>query len=140
MRMHRLQDASWAAMIAAVAIAGCGGTTRFVHPEADLPFYQKVGVIPFTSLASDRFAGEKVTDVFFSEVLRCRCDQVVEPGQFAAAMARVRGGTPVTNPWSSEELAKLGAETGVQGLFLGTVRDYEMTAVGRETWPLVSLE
>jgi hypothetical protein len=123
-----------------LSAASCGGPTRFVHPEADLPFYEKVGVVPFTSLAADRLAGEKVTNVFFTEVLRKNFDQVVEPGQFSAAMTHVRGGTPAANPWSNEELAKLGQDTGVQGLFLGTVRDYEMTHVGRDSYPLLGLE
>lgn len=120
--------------------AGCAGPARFVHPEADLPYYEKVGVIPFATLSQDRLAGEKVTDVFFSEVLRLHFDHVVEPGQFAAAMTRLRGGTPYANPWSTEDLAKLAEETGVQGVFLGTVRDYEMTHAGRDAYPLVSLE
>jgi len=124
----------------AVLSAGCGGATRFVHPEADIPYYEKVAIIPFTSLAQDRLAGEKVTNVFFAELLHLRFDQVVEPGQFAAAMTRVRGGTPFTNPWSTSELAKLAQEAGVQGIFIGTVRDYEMVHGGRDSFPLLSLE
>lgn len=123
-----------------LGLVACAGPTRFLHPEADLPYYRKVGVIPFTTLAQDRLAGEKVTNVFFAELLRHGFDQVVEPGQFAAAMTRVRGGTPHTNPWSNSELAKLAEETGVDGFFLGTVRDYEMTFTNREPFPLLSLE
>jgi hypothetical protein len=113
---------------------------HYVHPEADLPFYEKVAVMPFQSLSADRTAGEKVTDVFYTEVLRLRFEDVVEPGQFATAMLQVRGGTPWANPWSSEDLAKLAEKTGVQGLFMGTVRDYEMTHTGRDSYPLLSLE
>lgn len=129
-----------AALIALLGLCGCSGASRFVHPDADLPFYEKVGVIPFSSLAADRLAGEKVTNVFFTELLRRKFDQVLEPGQFAVAMTRVRGGTPYTNPWSSEELAKLGDETGVQGVFMGTVREYTMTTTGRDSYPMVALE
>ena len=129
-----------ACIAALVVLAGCGGATRFVHPDADLPFYEKVAVIPFQSLAQDRLAGEKVTNVFFAELLLRKFDQVVEPGQFAAAMIRVRGGTPYTNPWSGEELGKLAEETGIQGVFMGTVREYTMTQNGRDMYPLVALE
>lgn len=137
----QMQARIWtlAAMLS-LALASCAGPTRFVHPEADLPYYRKVAVIPFTTLAQDRLAGEKVTNVFFAEVLRLGFDQVVEPGQFAAAMTRVRGGTPHANPWSTADLAKLAEETGVQGFFLGTVRDYDMTFANREPFPLLSLE
>ncbi len=129
------------ALALCMALAGCSpGPTRFVHPEADMPYYQKIAVMPFESLSNDRLAGEKVTNVFFSEVLRMNFDQVVEPGQLANAMFKVRGGTPPENPWSTEDLIKLAELTGVQGFFMGTVRDYDMVAVGRDVYPLLSLE
>ncbi len=126
-----------------MALAGllaCAGPTRFLDPEADLPYYRTVGIIPFTTLAGDPVAGQKVSDVFFTELLHLRFAQVVEPGQFTAAMSKARGGTPVTSAWSTPELAKLGEETGVQGVFMGTVRDFDMVSVGRDEFPLVSLE
>jgi hypothetical protein len=58
----------------------------------------------------------------------------------AAAMNRVRGGTPAANPWSAADLAKLGEEVGAQGVFMGTVRDYGMERIGRDDFPLLSLE
>ena len=139
-RNRRALAGALAVALATAALAGCNGATRFVHPEADLPFYQSVGVVPFTSLAQDRLGGEKVTNVFFTELLNLHFDHVIEPGQFATAMTRTRGGTPFTNAWSTEELQKLGQEAGVQGIFMGTVRDYDMTHSGRESFPLLSLE
>lgn len=129
-----------AAGLGFTAAAGCASTVGFLDPEADLGYYERVGVVPFTTLAQDRLAGEKTTNVFFTELLDRRFSQVSEPGQFTAAMTRVRGGTPPTNPWSSAELAKLGEDAGVQGVFMGTVRDYDMAQVGRESFPLISLE
>lgn len=129
-----------AGVVALALLSGCGGVTRFVHPDADMPYYERVGVIPFASLAQDRLAGEKVTNVFFSELLQRKFDQVLEPGQFANAMVRVRGGTPYANAWSSEDLAKLAKETEVQGVFMGTVREYAMVLNGRDSYPMVALE
>lgn len=122
------------------ATAGCGGSGHFINPEADLPYYERVGVVPFSSLAQDRLAGERVANVFMTEILNRRIAEVVDPGQFAAAMQKVRGGTPFANPWSTADLAKLGEETGVQGIFLGTIREYEMARSGRDSFPLISLE
>jgi TolB-like protein len=121
-------------------LASCSGPTRFLDPEADLPYYQKVAIVPFTSLAQDRAGGAKVTDIFFTELLRARRSEVVDPGQFAAAMARIRGGTPPESPWSTEDLARLGEATGAQGFFFGTVRDYEMLRTGQDSYPHLSLE
>ena len=55
-------------------------------------------------------------------------------------MTKLRGGTPVENPWSAEELARLAEELGVEGVFLGTVREYDMTRTGRSAFPLLSME
>ncbi len=126
--------------LAACALVSCSAPARFVDREADIPFYERVAIVPFSALGSDAASGQKVTEVFFVELLRASHFEVVEPGQFAAAMLRVRGGTPVTNPWSTAELAKLGEEAGVQGLFFGTVRDYELERSGQEAFPLVSVD
>jgi hypothetical protein len=123
-----------------VVLTGCGGPTRFVDPEADMPYYQNVGIIPFSSLAGDRAAGLRVTDLFFSELLRTGFATVVEPGQFAAAMSKARGGGSPEKAWSTEELLKLKELTGVQAVFMGTVRDYSMERERMESFPLVSME
>jgi hypothetical protein len=53
---------------------------------------------------------------------------------------KARGGTPYANPWSGEDLAKLGEEAGIQGFFMGTVTEYGMERVGRDAFPLLSVE
>lgn len=121
-------------------IAGCAGPSRFVHAQADFPYYEKVGVIPFESLAQDRLAGAKVADYFFTELLKTGFSEVMDPGQFQAVILQIRGNKPMSASWSTEELSRLGEETGVQGIFMGIVREYEMTRVSREAFPLVSLE
>lgn len=131
----------WPVLLAALALLpGCAGTARFVDPEADVAYYGRVAVIPFTALAQDRLAGEKVADVFFTALLSSGFAEVVEPGQFTAAMVKIRGGTPLATPWSSRDLARLGEDSKVQGIFMGTVRSYDMTRVGRDAYPLISLE
>jgi hypothetical protein len=125
----------------AFAVAACGGTgPGFVDPEADLPYYERVGVIPFEALGSDRAAGLQVTNIFFTELLKRDFAQVAEPGQFAAAMLRARGNKPVGTPWSTEELGRLMEEANVQGVFMGTVRNYEMVRSGRSAYPMISME
>lgn len=129
-----------AAAAAVLVLVSCAGPTKFLDEEADLAYYERVGIIPFTSLAQDQLAGLKVTDTFFTELLDREFAQVVESGQFLAAMNRARGGTPVTNAWSTADLQRLAEETGIQGVFMGTVRDYTMERVGRESFPLLSME
>jgi polysaccharide biosynthesis protein PelC len=123
-----------------IILAGCAATQHYLSPEADLPYYERVAVIPFTSLSQDRLAGDRVASIFVTELLSQRVAEVVDPGQFAASMREVRGGTPFTNPWSAADLARLGETSRVQGIFLGTVREYEMSRAGRESFPLISME
>ena len=134
--------ARWTGALAALAFvaSACGGSSQFLDPEADLPYYERVGVVPFETLANDRAAGERVSHVFFNELLRVEFAQVAEPGQFTAAMAQVRGNKSPASPWSTAELAKLGETAGVQGVFLGTVVEYEMVRIGRDSFPMVSIE
>jgi hypothetical protein len=64
----------------------------------------------------------------------------VEPGQFLANIRDVRGGLPQDAPWSTQDLAKLAEKAGVQGVFLGTVREYGIQQQGRDAIPVLSLE
>lgn len=128
-------------MCLGLAALGCSSSaTRFVHPEADLAFYENVGIVPFESLGMDRLAGQKVTNVFYTELLAKDFADVAEPGQFLATIQQIRGLAPTNRAWSSADVARLGEDAQVQGVFMGIVRDYEMTASGRSTFPLVSIE
>lgn len=129
----------WPALLL-IAVTGCGSPTVFIDPETDFPYYERVGVLPFTSLAGDRLAGEKVTSVFITELLEKNMALVVEPGQFMAAMAQMRGSNPMARPWSTADLARLGEEAQVQGIFMGTVNEYGMVSAGRDQFPTITLE
>jgi hypothetical protein len=123
------------------ATIGCSsGVTRFVHPEADLSFYESLGIVPFESLGQDRLAGEKVTNVFYTELLAKGYAQVEEPGQFLASIQKVRGTSATSRAWSTADIIRLGEEAEVQGIIMGLVRDYDMTSSGRSSYPLVSIE
>lgn len=141
MNPSRRRTIALSALLGCLLLAGaCGTTTSYVNPDADLPYYERVAILPFASLATDRLAGEKVSSVFFTELLATGFAEVVDPGQLSAAMLRTRGGTPATNPWSTVELMRLGDEIDAQGIFLGTIRDFEMVRTGRDAFPLLSVE
>ena len=129
-----------ALLVLVLASACSGGPTKFVHALADMPYYERVAIIPFTTLAQNRLAGAKVSNVFYSEALRTQFAEMIEPGQLLAISTVLRGNTPVTSAWSSADLARLGEEAKIQGVFMGIVRDYEMTRVGRSSFPLISME
>ena len=123
-----------------ILLGGCAGSARFLDPQADLGYYERVAILPFSSLTADRVAGDKVASVFFTELLQSHVAAAVDPGQLAAAMVQARGGTPATTPWSAAELAKLAESVKAQGMFEGVVREYSLERSGRDSFPLVSLE
>lgn len=139
--VSRSQQWRTAAMLVMLSLTGCAsGPTRFVHPLADIPYYQRVAIVPFTTLSQTGAAGAKVSNIFYNEALVTGFAEILEPGQLRSVVKQLRGNAKATTPWSSADLARLGEEANVQGVFMGTVRDYEMARVGRESFPLISLE
>lgn len=112
----------------------------FTHPEADLSYYQKVGVVPFRSLAADRLAGEKFTTEFSTAVLAAQLFEVMDYGVFVAHVTRILGTKSPVEGISAEELKQIAAATGVQGVFEGTVSEYQMTSTPSGSFPVVSVE
>jgi hypothetical protein len=130
------------ATLSAAVASGCGGGSlqTFVHPEADLGFYTKVGVLPFKSLAGDRFAGEKFALEFTTTLLASEMFEVVDYGVFVNEVARTIGSrTPPDGP-SQEQLKQIGEATGVQGVFYGSVMQYEMVPGTSGSFPNISVE
>jgi len=127
-------------VLACLAVFGCAGTRTFVHPEADLGFYERVGVLPFASLTTDRLAGEKIASVFTSHLLASGLFDVAEPGHFLSVyQSQVGTETPPPIGLPPERLKVLGEATKIQGLFEGTVRNYELIS-GSTQKPLISVE
>jgi TolB-like protein len=123
-----------------VFFACAGGTRSYLNPEADMSFYERIGVVPFINLTSDRFAGEKITSTFVTELLITEKFEVVERGEFDHAVGQVRnstGGSP-SQELTAAQLAAIGEKAGVNGIIEGVVKEYEMIRVGQGTYPLIS--
>jgi len=130
-----------AVVVLLTPLASCGPPMRvFVHPEADLGYYEKVGVVPFRSLTGDRFAGEKFTVEFITALLASEKFQVVDYGVFTDALAKVVGSRSAADGLNVEEMKKVAQKTGVQGIFEGTVKEYGMVSSGGGSFPVISVE
>jgi len=136
MVFRRLVPLIWSVALA----AGCGGPRAYIHPEADLGFYRRVGVAQFQTLADDPRAGQKVQRVFLTELLKRHDFDVVAPGQFAKVEGDVRNQTGLSGDAALDSVALqgIGEKAGVQGILLGIVRDYRMERVGQEEFPMIS--
>ncbi|UCH83909.1 MAG: hypothetical protein JSW50_15960 [Candidatus Latescibacterota bacterium] len=130
-----------AAIVAAALISGCGASTRvFTHPEADMSYYETVGVVPFQNLSSDRFAGEKFSTEFTTALLASNKFGVVEQGIFVNALVQIIGARTTSDGLTADQLKRISEATGVQGVFEGVVTQYDMAAGGGDYFPVISVE
>ncbi len=123
-----------------ILLSCAGGPRIYLNPEADMSFYQKVGVVPFVNLSVDRFAGEKMTSAFVTELLITEKFDVIERGEFDYIVQQVRsstGGSPSAE-LTAEQLKAIGDQAGVNGIIEGVVKDYEMIRLGQGSYPLIS--
>ena len=123
-----------------VGTASCGGPRAYLHPDADLGFYRRIGVAQLQTLADDPRAGQKIQRVLITELLKRRDFDVVVPGQFNRVETVVRNELSLSGDVAldSTALQKLGEKAGVQGIIAGVVRDYRMERVGQEEFPMIA--
>jgi hypothetical protein len=122
-------------------LLSCASSPVYINQEADFGFYQKVGVVPFSSLTGDRSSSDRVTSSFITELLMKGSVDVVPAGDFYQAVRTAVKGDRINLPEeiTAAEVAALGQATGVQGVFVGAVRDFGMTRVGSDEFPLVGV-
>jgi TolB-like protein len=123
----------------ALTAGGCASSqqTRYLHPNADLGMIKKVAVIPFENVTEDRGAGEKVTRIFFVELLALDVFDVSEPGQ---AVKVLRSQAASLDALGSADLQRIGKDLGVDGLFMGSVVDFSETRSGSSQDPRVTIQ
>lgn len=124
------------AVAAALALAGCGGGRHYIRPNSDLSTIETVCILPFENVTTDKLAGERVQRVFLSELLNLGAFDVVEPGLTAQLVRRGNLDVSTAGP---EELKRLGAELKAQGVFIGSVIEFEEGRAGANAAPRVTL-
>lgn len=120
--------------------AGCSSNpapTSFVNPRFNFGFVERVAVLPFENLSTDRQAGARATRLMVTELLSSGAAEVVEPGEVQAALDAL--GPRIVRP-STEQVIALGESLGVQALILGTVNQSESIRSGTRSIPVVSLD
>lgn len=129
--------------LSCAVLTACAGSARlqsFMHPDADLSYYGKVGVVPFRSLASDRFAGEKFVAEFSTALYKSELFEVVDYGIFVNALTQVVGSRSPADGLDSEQLKKIEESTGVNGVFEGTVSQFDMVSTSSGNFPVITVE
>ena len=117
----------------------CGGPRMFVHPEADMSYYERLALIQFENLTANRAAGEKVTNAFLTELLITERYDIVEPGRVVKAAKEIGISSPIkAGELSADEIKELGESLGVEALIRGVVREYDMVRIGQTQYPLIT--
>lgn len=139
MRPMRLW-ASGAAGLLALSIVSCASGIRvYVNPEADLAFYKKVAVLPFTDMSGSSLAGQRVTRAFVTELIMTNRYQIVQPEEFTSALSRMRI-VPVNGVYDPEPLKDAATQMGVSGILRGTVTEYQMARDGGGDTPVIGFD
>ena len=132
-------------LLAAVAIAttalGCAAPARlYVNPQADVSFYKKVVVLPFTNLSPQSFAGERVTRAFITELIVADRFKVVEPADFWLELTRIGGEPDVQGLYDAAKLKQAAGTVEATGIIRGAVTEYQTVRAGNEDFPVVSFD
>lgn len=122
----------------AVLLSACGGPTQFLHPLADLAPIEKVAVLPFENMTTDRTAGEKVYALFMIELLAVGAFEVVEPGLVRKVLKDNR--LESVAAMTPADMKKVAEALGANGLFAGTVVEFAEARAGNVTAPEVTVQ
>ncbi len=124
--------ARWTSLAAALVALSCAssGTRVYVNPSADMAFYKKVAVLPFTNMSSDGLAGQRVTRAFVTELIMTDRYQVVQPEEFRNALSKVSGLAGPDGGYDMAKLKEAASEAGATGILRGAVTEYQMQRSG----------
>lgn len=123
-----------------LAVLACTGglpPTKFLNPDFDFAFVERVAVLPLENLSPDQQAGARATRLLITELLASGAVDVVEPGEVRSAVDRVAGRQRAP---TSDEVRELGEILGIQALLIGSVSQSETLRSGTVTIPVVTLD
>lgn len=128
-----------AALLAAAA--GCASGPRlYVNSEADLSFYKKIAVLPFRNLTNERFAGERVTRAFMTELVMTEHYEIVDQNEFASVLDKIGGNPGFEGIYDPVKVKDAASQIGATGVLRGTVTEYAMQRAGTSDIPVVSFD
>ncbi|MEK7315804.1 MAG: hypothetical protein AAB011_06455 [Candidatus Eisenbacteria bacterium] len=140
----RAMLASWArraALAALLVAAGCASGPRlYVNSQADLTFYKKIAVVPFRNLTNERFAGERVTRAFLTELVMTEHYEIVDQNEFAAVLDKIGGNPGFEGIYDPVKVKDAATQIQVTGVLRGTVTEYTMQRNGTSDIPVVSFD
>lgn len=130
-----------AAVALALFLAGCASGPRlYVNSDADLAFYKKIAVLPFTNLSNERFAGERVTRGFLTELTMAERYQIVDPGEFLTVLEKMGALPGSQGIYDPDKLKTAATQVGATGILRGAVTEFRTQRSGTSEIPVVAFD
>jgi TolB-like protein len=136
MRIERPWNLALLLLLASTACTGIK-STKFLNPDFDFSYVERVAILPFENLSNDQQAGARATRLFLTELLATGAMDVVEPGEVYAELTRMASTGIDLN---REQLVALGEKLGAQALILGSVNESQSIRSGTVMVPVVTLD
>ena len=131
-----------AALVALLAAAtGCASGPRlYVNSQADLSFYKKIAVIPFRNLTNERFAGERVTRAFLTELVMTEHYEIVDQNEFAAVLDKIGGNPGFEGIYDPVKVKEGATQISATAVLRGSVTEFTMQRTGTSDIPVVAFD
>jgi TolB-like protein len=119
-------------------VSGCGSTPKhyYVRQQADYSSIKKVAVLPFETLTSDEYAGEKIRKSVITELLSRDID-VVEPGEVTRVLIELK--IRSLGSIKTTDIQNIAKTLGVEALMRGSVEAYGISRGISVSYPEVSI-
>ena len=130
-----------ASLLALPALLGCAAPgTLYVNSDADMSYYDKVAVLPFSNLSGQPYAGDRVMRTFVTELVITERFHIVDPSEFRAVLDRIGGLPGVDGNYDPKKLKDASKETGATGIIRGAVTEYGMQRGQSDETPILAFD
>lgn len=137
--VRRLGVAAWLLVIG--LIVSCAPAIRvYVNPEADLAFYRKIAVLPFTDLSTMPQAGARVTRAFVTELILTDRFEIVQPEDFTGTLHRQGTFQAQDGTYDPDKLKAAATQMGATGILRGAVTEYQMSRADGGDIPVIAFD
>jgi len=119
-------------------VGGCAANTslQYVRQDVDYSNFKRIAVLPFESLTTDEYAGEKIRKTVITELLSRGVD-VVEPGEVTRVLIEQK--IKSLGSVRTTDLQNMAKTLGVGALMMGSVEAYGISKGISVSYPEVSI-
>lgn len=121
-----------------IFVSGCisSNPKYYVRQQVDYKSIKRIAVLPFETLTSDEFAGEKIRQSVITELLSRGVD-VIEPGEVTRTLVELK--IRSLGSIKTTDIQNIAKTLGVEALMMGSVEAYGISKGISVTYPEVTI-